>query len=245
MCSSRYSATARRYVTVRERSIPRLIFLLGEDTAGTRELLVDDTHGDRQAAFRARLADRGVTIATLTTPAELETQLLHALSVLARPRSAASPGNPDPDDRDGVPVPPRLYAEPRYIGSHTFVGRQAQLDSLDDWAAPSHPHPMLLFEAIGGSGKSMLTWDSFFTTSWTSPSAELTKRGASHLANSAGVALRGLGQLDWTLATLGLGMEFDLDEQDWANARIQLSNIADVLADQNRLARAERCYSHA
>jgi Domain of unknown function (DUF4062) len=58
-----------------------------------------------------------------------------------------------------IPTPPALYAEPPYIGSHKFVGRQAQLDTLSDWAAAADPHPVLLFEAIGGAGKSMLTWE--------------------------------------------------------------------------------------
>jgi hypothetical protein len=32
------------------------------------------------------------------------------------------------------------------------------LDDLNDWAQPANPHVILLFDAIGGSGKSMLTW---------------------------------------------------------------------------------------
>lgn len=60
---------------------------------------------------------------------------------------------------DPIPKPPGFYAEPAYIGSHNFVGRQAQLDTLSDWAAPADSHPILLFEAIGGAGKSMLTWE--------------------------------------------------------------------------------------
>jgi len=60
---------------------------------------------------------------------------------------------------DRIPVPPALYAEPRYIGSHSFVGRTAHLARLSDWTAPAEAHPVLLFEAIGGTGKSMLTWE--------------------------------------------------------------------------------------
>ena len=60
---------------------------------------------------------------------------------------------------DPIPHPPALYAEPPYIGSHKFVGRQAQLDTLCDWVSDSDNHPVLLFEAIGGTGKSMLTWE--------------------------------------------------------------------------------------
>jgi len=68
---------------------------------------------------------------------------------------------PDEDEqplRDLIPPPPQFYAEPPYIGSHQFVGRASQLETLSDWAAAADPHPVLLFEAIGGAGKSMLTW---------------------------------------------------------------------------------------
>lgn len=58
-----------------------------------------------------------------------------------------------------TPTPPAFYAEPDYIGSHQFVGRDSQLHELDDWARPADPTNLLLFEAIGGNGKSMLTWE--------------------------------------------------------------------------------------
>jgi hypothetical protein len=64
-----------------------------------------------------------------------------------------------PDETsDPIPKPPELYAEPRYIGSHNFLGRKAQLDVLNEWAAAADPYPVLLFDAIGGTGKSILTW---------------------------------------------------------------------------------------
>lgn len=64
-----------------------------------------------------------------------------------------------PNIPDLIPTPPALYAEPAYIGSHEFVGRQAQLEILKDWASPADSHSVLLFEAIGGAGKSILTWE--------------------------------------------------------------------------------------
>ncbi len=70
---------------------------------------------------------------------------------------------------DLIPIAPALYAEPPYIGSHDFVGREAQLATLSDWAADADPHPVLLFEAIGGAGKSMLTWE------WTKNRATATR----------------------------------------------------------------------
>jgi hypothetical protein len=63
-------------------------------------------------------------------------------------------------ERDGIlPHPPALVALPRYLGSHSFVGRASELEKLTDWCSAADPNPMLLFEAMGGSGKSMLTWE--------------------------------------------------------------------------------------
>ncbi len=61
--------------------------------------------------------------------------------------------------RNAIPKPPALYAEPSYIGSHQFVGRDSELQDLSDWAKAANPTNLLLFEAIGGNGKSMLTWE--------------------------------------------------------------------------------------
>ena len=64
-----------------------------------------------------------------------------------------------PAESEPIPTPPAFYAEPNYIGSHQLVGRESQLQELDDWAKPADPTNLLLFEAIGGNGKSMLTWE--------------------------------------------------------------------------------------
>lgn len=45
-----------------DAGMPRLVFLLDGQTPGSRELLADDVYGTRQQAFRARLADSGLTI---------------------------------------------------------------------------------------------------------------------------------------------------------------------------------------
>jgi hypothetical protein len=53
---------------------------------------------------------------------------------------------------------PALYARPPYLGSHDFVGRADQLAELSEWAQPGDRRPVLIFEAIGGTGKSILAW---------------------------------------------------------------------------------------
>ena len=67
--------------------------------------------------------------------------------------------SPAPTETDAaLPRPPELAALPKYLGSHNFVGRDDELRTLNDWCGEADPNPMLLFEAMGGSGKSMLTW---------------------------------------------------------------------------------------
>jgi Domain of unknown function (DUF4062) len=57
-----------------------------------------------------------------------------------------------------IPHPPAFYAKPDYLPGHDFIGRKAQCAELSDWASADNPTNLLLFHAIGGNGKSMLTW---------------------------------------------------------------------------------------
>ena len=56
-----------------------------------------------------------------------------------------------------IPKAPAFHATPPYVGSTQFTGRIADLERLDSWARSSDP--VMVVEAIGGTGKSALTWE--------------------------------------------------------------------------------------
>lgn len=139
---------------------PILLFVMGENHPVTKADI--ETDADKIAklnAFRERAKEMGDSkvhriYAAFDNLEDFTRKAIHAIAALRRTAEAEAPAECDP-----VPTPPELYAEPPYIGSHQFVGRRSELETLDDWASATNPHPVLLFEAIGGSGKSMLTWE--------------------------------------------------------------------------------------
>jgi hypothetical protein len=139
------SYTELEFETAAELGIPRLVFLLAAEAEGPAEMFLDMQHGARQQAFRTRLAASGVTTAPVSSPGDLETALLQALTELPRPqprRSAAAPGI--------VPAR-RVWTIPARV--REFVGRIDLLDQLQ--AAPWSDGPTVVraVTGMGGVGK--------------------------------------------------------------------------------------------
>ena len=56
-----------------------------------------------------------------------------------------------------IPAAPTLYANPPYALTYRFVGREQELHNLDRWAKSDRT--AMVYEAIGGMGKSALAWE--------------------------------------------------------------------------------------
>src|SRR5215210_1918528 len=138
------SYTELEHETARLRGIPRLVFLLGEDTEGPAAMFGDLEHGACQRAFRARLAGSGVTTATVSSPGELETGLLQALTALPRPEQ-----RPAPTAAAHTAVARRVWTIPAPVRG--FTGRAELLTELE--AALRSGGPTVL-TGMGGIGKS-------------------------------------------------------------------------------------------
>ena len=115
------SYTELEHQTAEQRGMPRLVFLLGEDTEGPAAMFADLQYGARQQAFRGRLADSGVTTATVTSPGELETALLQALTALPRPDQQSA--------LKGAAVERRVWTIPARVRG--FTGRTELLAALE------------------------------------------------------------------------------------------------------------------
>jgi uncharacterized protein DUF4062 len=101
------SYTELEFEVATEAGLPRLVFLLGNNTKNHSNLVEEAQHAARQAAFRERLANSGLTIAMVTTPGELHVALFQALVELPRAGSEGSPGG------RVTAIPARSPARPR------------------------------------------------------------------------------------------------------------------------------------
>ena len=56
-----------------------------------------------------------------------------------------------------LPLPPDIYSVPPYILTNKFIGRRDEFAQLNNWM--NSANPVIVVEAIGGMGKSALTWE--------------------------------------------------------------------------------------
>lgn len=135
------SYTELEFETATEAGIPRLVFLLGEDAEGPKDLFADVRYSARQEAFRARLAESGITTATITTPEGLREALYGALLELPRASSGRAPVG-------------RIWSVP--ARSLNFAGRQDALSELRSRFEAGRSTSIQVIHGMPGIGKTAL-----------------------------------------------------------------------------------------
>ena len=157
------SVTEMEYNRAVERKIPRLIFVMDKDHPITIDQVELGEGGVRLEAFKKRLL-AGNIVNFFKSPADLRAQVINSLSQQREPDLATFHYVSD------IPAPPEAYIAHPYtlLQTHRLIGRQAELNLLTDWVAGktlgvSETPRVSIFNivAIGGMGKSALTWKWF------------------------------------------------------------------------------------
>lgn len=151
-----------------------LIFIMDDSVkVSPTDIEMSDAAQHKLKAFKERASTKRI-VGFFKSTEDLQRQISEALAGFKARHSVTPSNEPSPIApplHSSIPKPPAFYAKPDYIGRHDFVGRTAQLQVLTDWAKPTDSTSILLFEAIGGNGKSMLTWE------WTTKHAEASRAG--------------------------------------------------------------------
>ncbi len=168
------SLTELEYDEAEKQNRPTLIFIMGDDyPIPKRDLEQNPSRLAKLEAFRQRVKfPPGASVprvyAEFNSLAEFKKKAAATIKGLRRffdgVDGTAGPEKKRPRRRgrthhDVPPAPPALYHVPAYVVSNAFIGRQSELQQLNDWASSADTHALLIFEAIGGNGKSMLTWE--------------------------------------------------------------------------------------
>jgi tetratricopeptide (TPR) repeat protein len=138
---------------------PILLFVMDAAHPVTEaDVELDPDKRKRLTLFRERAKQQpGSAVQRIYVPfsslPDFSTKAAHAVGTLARSLDRA----PQQVAGELLPKPPNFFAVPPYISSHRFVPRTESLNMLNQWAT-TEQEPVLLFDAIGGSGKSLLTW---------------------------------------------------------------------------------------
>jgi hypothetical protein len=150
--NSTQSYTEREFDQAVASDKPRLIYFAPDDLPLPGNLRNTDEEHQKQQAFRQK-ANNGRIRASFTSPEDLTT---HVISDIR---------NWENEQRD-EPKPPRQYLRPLPLQpcfAHTypiqknFTGRVRERRMLTEWLTTSDK-PVFAFIAIGGMGKSALTW---------------------------------------------------------------------------------------
>jgi hypothetical protein len=166
------SITEMEYDHAIKLNKPRLVFFIHKEHPVLIEDVETGSGADRLKALKDRIGEQRVA-AFFKSHEDLRSHVVEALTALAKELDASKTG----DDVarvavqlhriTSIPAPPEVYIAHPYtlLQARDLVGRQAELNILTDWvanpAAEAFDARVLCFVAIGGMGKSAVTWKWF------------------------------------------------------------------------------------
>ena len=153
------SITEMEYNRAVARKIPRLCLIIDKDHPIKIED-VDIENAAKLKAFKERVQNENI-VNFFKSPADLRAHVINSLSNYREANLTAFHYVSD------IPAPPEAYIAHPYTLLQTgrLIGRQAELNLLTDWVTKRHEQiywaRILNIVAIGGMGKSALTWKWF------------------------------------------------------------------------------------
>lgn len=148
------SITELEYEEARKLKLPVCMFVMSAEHLVPRSAVNSVTAEEqgRLEAFRKRVAKDSI-YAEFDSVGDLKSKALLSLTVI-RDRMAGPKA-----EKERPSGPKEVLAMPPYLaGTADFQGRKTELQKLSDWAAVGDKEPVLILEAIGGMGKSFLSW---------------------------------------------------------------------------------------
>jgi hypothetical protein len=166
------SITEMEFNRAEELGKPRLVFFIHKDHPVVIEDVETGPGAEKLQALKTRIGEARVA-AFFKSPEDIRSHVVEALTKLAKEFEAAESGAAAVSAaaqlhrKTSIPAPPEPYIAHPYtlLQLHDLVGRQAELNALTDWvadsASPAFGEHVFCFVAIGGMGKSALTWKWF------------------------------------------------------------------------------------
>jgi tetratricopeptide (TPR) repeat protein len=166
------SITEMEYDRAVELNKPRLIFFIHEDHPVTGRDFETGPGATKLQTLKDRIGKARVA-AFFRSPEDLRAHVIEALTTFSRelitenPIDATLNAATQFHRKTSIPAPPTAYIAHPYtlLQLHDLVGRQTELNALKDWIAkpgsPAYGAHVFCFVAIGGMGKSALTWKWF------------------------------------------------------------------------------------
>lgn len=140
-----------------------LIFLIGDEQPGPTTAAAGATFYEQTEEGKKKLAalkeelGKKHTVGFFVSPEDLRGHIMQALNDPDVRALGEVEDESDAGDASPLPEPPAFYADPPYTLTSQFIGRSNELAQLDAWAQSGER--IMLIEAIGGMGKSAVTWE--------------------------------------------------------------------------------------